>query len=60
MIIILFHTIAQNKIWKPILAKNPFNRSFAYGFYFAELIASKAVKIGFSRISDPAETENEV
>jgi hypothetical protein len=33
---------------------------FAYGFVFAEKIASKVVKIGFSGVNDPAETENEV
>jgi hypothetical protein len=31
----------------------------AYGFLFAELIASKVVKIGFSKVNYPAETKNE-
>jgi hypothetical protein len=33
---------------------------FAYGFVFAEIIASKVIKICFSGVNDPAETENEV
>jgi hypothetical protein len=33
---------------------------FAYGFVFAEIIASKVVKIFFRRVKDPTETENEV
>jgi hypothetical protein len=33
---------------------------FAYGFVFAEIIASKVVKIGFSGFNDPTVIENEV
>jgi hypothetical protein len=33
---------------------------FAYGFVFAEIIASKVAKISFSGVNDTAETENEV
>jgi hypothetical protein len=33
---------------------------FTFGFVFAESIASKVAKIGFSGVNDTSETENEV
>jgi hypothetical protein len=35
-------------------------KPFRIWLLFAEIIASKVVKIGFSGINDPAEAENEV
>jgi hypothetical protein len=43
--------------WTLIHGLKPFR---AYGFVFAEIIASKVVKLGFSGVNDPDETEYEV